>query len=494
LISVTEDSCATWRKVERLEGVPDRTYVSDLEASRHDESVVYAAFDAHKNGDFKPYLFRSADKGATWTSIAGDLPANNVCYSIAEDHKLPGLLFVGTEYGAYYTLDGGKKWIKIGGLPVIAVRDIDVQRRENDLVLGTFGRGIYIVNDYSPLHAASDELLLKPAAFFPVKPALSFPTRSRLGYGGRGWSGATYWTAPNPAFGATFTYHVKDKTPTLREQRIERQDKPDWKYPTMEEFRTERNELEPEFFLTIRDGAGEVVRRIPAPRGPGIHRTTWDLRRVTTAQSDGSLGGPAGHPVPPGKYTVTLSRIKDASTEDLAGPEPFEVVEARLNPNAADAEAWAAKEAFRSKVEGLQRAMNASARVLGELDQRVTTIRRAVTQTPGASLELLKGADALRNRLRTVREALYGDPELDRRVEPDVPSLFARVGFAANGVSESTEPVTASAREQYEFAAAGFEPQLEELRRLETEVSALAAEADRAGAPWTGGGLPDWKR
>jgi photosystem II stability/assembly factor-like uncharacterized protein len=494
LISITEDGGANWRKVEKVEGVPDLTYVSDLEASRHDENVVYAAFNGHKNGDFKQYLFRSADKGVTWVSIAGDLPANNVCHSIVEDHKLPNLLFVGTEYGAYYTLDGGKKWIKIGGLPTIAVRDIDVQRREDDLVLGTFGRGIYIVDDYSALRAASDELLLKPAAFFPIKPAMSFPTRSRLGYGGRGWSGATYWTAPNPAYGATFTFHIKDKTPTLRELRNERLDKPDWTYPTMDEFRAERNELEPEFFLTVRDSAGEIVRRLGAPRGPGIHEVTWDLRRVSTTGTDGSLGGPAGHPVPPGRYTVTLSRIKNATAEDLAGPEPFEVVAVALNPNAASDDQWAAKEEFRRKVEELQRAMNASARVLGELETKVGTIRRAVTQTPGASLELLGRADGLRNRLRGVREAFYGDPEFDRRLEPEAPSLFGRVGFAAGGVSESTEPVTAAAKEQYEFAAAGFEPQLAELRALEAEVGALATEVDRAGAPWTGGGLPEWRR
>ena len=174
LIQVTEDA-QNWRKIDRFPGVPDTTYVSDLFASQHNENVVYASFDNHKNADFKPYLIKSTDKGKTWTSIRGNLPDNGVVYTITEDFENPNLLFCGTEFGLYFTVDGGKKWIQLKGeFPTIAVRDLEIQKRENDLAIGTFGRGIYILDDYSSLRKLSEDLLKREAYVFPVKDALMY--------------------------------------------------------------------------------------------------------------------------------------------------------------------------------------------------------------------------------------------------------------------------------------------------------------------------------
>ncbi len=138
-------------------------------------------FDNHKNGDFKPYILRSTDRGQSWELATGDLPEREVVYSLQEDHVDANLLFVGTEFGAFCSQDAGLTWTKLAGLPTIAVRDLDIQRRENDLVLGTFGRGIYILDDYSPLRSANRELLEQDAAIFPVKDALRYVEFSRLG-------------------------------------------------------------------------------------------------------------------------------------------------------------------------------------------------------------------------------------------------------------------------------------------------------------------------
>ena len=152
LIQVTEDGGENWRKIEKFPSVPEMTYVSCLYASLHDPNTVYAAFDNHKQGDFKPYILKSNDRGKSWQSISGDLEEPFVVYSVIQDHINPELLFTGTEYGVYFSINEGKKWIQLKGeLPTIAVRDIDIQRRENDLVLGTFGRGFYVLDDYSPL-------------------------------------------------------------------------------------------------------------------------------------------------------------------------------------------------------------------------------------------------------------------------------------------------------------------------------------------------------
>ncbi|MCI0478946.1 glycosyl hydrolase, partial [Candidatus Uhrbacteria bacterium] len=151
LIQVSEDGGANWRKIERVAGVPELTYVSHLQASGHDANTVYAAFDNHKTGDFKPYVYKSTDRGRTWTSITSDLPQRGTTYVVVEDHVDRNLLFAGTEFGLFFSQNGGGKWIQLkGGFPTIAVRDLWVQKRRDDLVVGTFGRGIYILDDYRP--------------------------------------------------------------------------------------------------------------------------------------------------------------------------------------------------------------------------------------------------------------------------------------------------------------------------------------------------------
>ncbi|HVL11434.1 MAG TPA: hypothetical protein VM529_02645, partial [Gemmata sp.] len=210
LIQITADGGKNWRKVEQFPGVPANTYVSKLVASQHDADTVYACFDNHKQGDFNPYVLKSTDAGKTWTSIAGDLPTRGTVYCLAEDHVDPNLLFVGTEFGLFVTLDGGKKWNRIkNGLPTIQVKDLCVQRKVNDLVIGTFGRGIYILDDYSALRAMKPEALAKDAALFPPRDAQLFIPSAQFGGAGKAFQGSSFYTADNPPYGATLTYHMK---------------------------------------------------------------------------------------------------------------------------------------------------------------------------------------------------------------------------------------------------------------------------------------------
>jgi hypothetical protein len=182
LIQVTNDGGGIWTKYESFPGVPEKTYVSRLTPSNFDANTLYAAFDNHKNEDFKPYLLKSSDNGKTWTSIAGDLPENGPVLGFAEDTVNPNLLFSGTEFGAYFTIDGGKHWVRLkGGLPTIAVRDIVVQRQENDLVIATFGRGFYVLDDITPLRQLKLEATEQAAAMYPVRDALMYVERHPLG-------------------------------------------------------------------------------------------------------------------------------------------------------------------------------------------------------------------------------------------------------------------------------------------------------------------------
>jgi len=283
LVQISEDGGTTWRRQDRLPGVPELAYVSRLEASQHDADVVYAAFDHHKMGDFKPYVLRSRDRGRTWVSIAGDLPERGTVYALAEDHVAPDLLFAGTEFGVFFTRDGGKHWVQLkGGIPTIAVRDLAIQRRESDLVAGTFGRGFYVLDDYSPLRHADERLIQADGALMPVEDALMYVESSPLGGAERADQGASFFLAPNPPFGAVFTYYLKDKLHTRRQRRLEAEKKlaeagKDVFYPSWDSLRAEDREEDPRVILTVRDSEGGVVRRLYGPGDAGFQRVAWDL-------------------------------------------------------------------------------------------------------------------------------------------------------------------------------------------------------------------------
>ncbi len=268
LIQVTEDGGKTWRKVAKFAGVPERTYVSKVVASLHAEQTVYAAFDNHKIGDFAPYLVKSADGGKTWLSVTGDLPARGSVLAIAEDHVNPNLLFVGTEFGLFFTADGGKKWQRLkSGLPTIQVKDLAIQRQMSDLVVGTFGRGFYVLDDYTPLRtfdAAHNEQL------FPVRDAVLYIPTHRYGLKGKAFLGESFFTAENPPFGAAFTYHLKEAIKTKKQQRRDAEAAAAKKgevppYPTPEQLRAEAEEEEPTILLTVADADGKSVRTVTGP-------------------------------------------------------------------------------------------------------------------------------------------------------------------------------------------------------------------------------------
>src|SRR5262249_53060747 len=200
----------------KFPGGRDMTCVSRLLASPHDVNVVYASFDNHKNGDFKPYLLKSTNGGQSWTSIASNLPANGPVLAIAEDFVNPNLLFAGTEFGLFFSLNGGGTWTQLkGNMPTIPVRDILIHKQMNDLVVATFGRGFYILDDLTPLRAMNASLVGQTASVFPARDSLLYVQERPLG-GRRSGQGEAYYAADNPAFGATFTYYLKEKFKTKK--------------------------------------------------------------------------------------------------------------------------------------------------------------------------------------------------------------------------------------------------------------------------------------
>ena len=503
LIQITEDGGKTWRKVETFPGVPERTYVQRIFASQHDVKTVYAVFNNHKNADFAPYLMKSSDGGTTWTSISSNLPKNGPLWAINEDHVDPNLLFVGTEYGLFFSIDGGQKWIQLkGNFPTITVRDLAIQKRENDLVAGTFGRGIYILDDYTPLRSLRPETLAAESHLFSVKDAMLYVESQPLGGRGKAFQGESLYTAANPPFGATMTYYLKEPLKTRRQIRKDVEKKGgEVPYPTSEELSSEAEEEAPSVVLTISDSTNRVVRRINGPITAGMHRVTWDLRYPAPQlapprdpnSADEIFGQtPAGHLVMPGKYSVTLSRRVNGVWTQLAGPQTFNVVVDGLNTMAAVDRDKLFE--FQQKVAKLQRAVTGALSSANELRTRLATARRALMETPTSSDKLVDEIAAIDKRLNGILKELRGDQALRARYENLPPTISERVNNIVSEQRMSTAKPTQTQITAYTIAAQEFEVELKKLHALvEVDVARLEKSMESVGAPWTPGRVPVWQ-
>jgi photosystem II stability/assembly factor-like uncharacterized protein len=499
LIQMTEDGGGSWRQVEGVPGVPERTYVSDLEASLFDADTVYATFDNHKMGDFAPYVAVSRDRGRTWRSMRGDLPDREVAYTLIQDHAKPELLFVGTEFGLYVTLDEGAHWHRLkGGFPTIQVRDLDIQRQWNDLAVATFGRGFYILDDYSPLREMTEERLENEAAIlFPAREALRYiEKRDRIGDRGHG-----FWTASNPPYGAVFTYWLRDGIKTKRELRTEaekeaREAESETPLASMAELREEDLEIEPGIFAVIRDDQGSVVRRVAADRKEGLHRVAWDLRWPPAAPTDLSSEkdrAPWEEPergplVLPGSYTASLEERSGGEWKPLSGPVNFDVEALELATlTAADK---TAVENFQQEVRELRRAVLGASELTGEVKKRLDHLRQALVDTPEADPALMAELEGLQARFDAILLELKGDTTKGRRNVFTPPAIVSRVERIASDQWYTTQAPTTTHRQAFEWAADAFATELEKLEQLVTDLEALEAKAEEAKAPWTPGRVP----
>ena len=507
-MQISNDGGGTWKKVDKLPGLPEYgsygVYVQRLHASKHDENTVYALFENSKNGDFKPYIYKSTDKGATWTSIAGDLPTNGPTLGFAEDHVNRDLLFCGTEFGLFFTVDGGKKWVRLrGNLPTIPVRDLAIQERENDLVLATFGRGFYVLDDYSPLRSVTPAVFQKDGHVFPISPAVIEVSETGKS---RGSQGEQHWMGENRPVGAIVSYWVKDAPKTLKQRRQEAaraadEKKDAAKYPSQAELTAEADEDAPQTFLTITDAAGKVVRRLSVPGARGIHRYVWNLRATAPTTQGGRFGGGdadqeptvfqggtgGGSFVVPGTYTVSLSRRANGAVTALGEPQTVVV---KVDPAAPSAPvATTAALEFQEKVARLQRTFAGASEQATHIKSRTTAIKRALVDSP-ADVKLLDEAVSLDKRATDIGRQLRGDETL-RGLESGSPSsIQSRVMSAAAGSRGLTGAPTGTQQMNHTIAAEQLAAEVAKLKALEADLRKFELQLEAAGVPYTPGRWP----
>ncbi|TAE30572.1 MAG: glycosyl hydrolase [Candidatus Kapaibacterium sp.] len=499
LVQITDDGGKNWRKIEPVGGVSDKAYVSALFCSQHDANVIYVAYDNHKNGDFKPYLFKSNDAGKTWNALKGNLPENGMVLAIAEDHVAPNLLFVGTEFGAFASVNGGAAWKQLkGNFPTIPVRDLAIQKRENDLALASFGRGFYILDDYTPLRALAQSKfdVSKEASIFPIKDALCYVESTPYGDRGKGFLGETFYIAENAPFGAVFTVYVKDALKTKKQVRADAEKGGSTKYPSGEELRAEEEEDAPSYFATVTDVSGNVIRRLNVSNSAGLQRVVWNLRyadQTPIAQHQAEEAEYGGARVLPGEYKVFLSKRVNGVTTSITEPVSFNVVP--LNNTTLPATDRKALVAFQQKVANLQRALSGALDVANSTKSRLTNIKKALGETMSADAPKLRDeATSLESRMNTLLRGLRGDSFLASRNEGTPPSIQERVNNIVYEQYSSTSAPPQTHVDSYAVAAQEFEQELAKLKAIvEIEIPRIEKAMEAAQAPYTPGRVPEWK-
>jgi photosystem II stability/assembly factor-like uncharacterized protein len=501
LIQISEDDGANWRMVNKLPGVPNRFFVNDIKADLHDPDTVYVVVDDHKNGDFAPYILKSENRGRSWQSISGNLPERHVLWRVVQDHVKPGLMFVGSEFGVFFTVNGGGTWTKLkGGAPNIAFRDLVIQTRENDLVGATFGRSFYVLDDYTPLRDVSDNMLKNGSVLFPVRKADWYVPRSPMGCDGtpgcKASQGDSYWTAPNPLFGATFTYYLAEEIQSSKDARRETEKEKEKNNEDVvavgwDTVIAESREDAPAIVFTIKNSSGLIVDQVFAPATAGFNRVAWDLRYPSIEPWAPVAEGEEPHEgtgvlAVPGRYSVTMHKRINGSMTDLGQVREFDVVSIRPDP-VIDGVTQEQRVVFESQVDELIRAVSgtsvAVAEVISELDAVKATLGRSMTD--GSLYEV---AHSLQQQLRGAREVLTGNELRDFYNDLPTMSVQTRLWHARFDPSSSAQGPTSAQQESYRIARKLYDETVVELTRLvETEYAGLKDAMDTARVPWPPG-------
>ncbi|MDP3556639.1 MAG: glycosyl hydrolase [Bacteroidota bacterium] len=515
LIQVTDNGGTSWTKIDNIAGIPQinvsgfkmQPLVNYLLASQHNENVVYAVFNNHRQGDFKPYLIKSNDKGKTWTNISTTLPASGAVYSIAEDHKNPELIFCGTEFGFYFSLDAGKNWVELtAGLPeAVCIKDIAIQKEENDIVLASFGRGFFVLDDYTLLQNIKADDLKKSAVIFPIKNGLVFFQSTPYGHKGKSFQGESFFTAPNPPIGATISYYIKDDYKTLKEKRTDKEkenikNNKDVFYPTADSIRLEDNEDAAYVLATITDEQGNDVRKINLPAKKGLSRFTWNGRYDVTSpinfnthdESNPYYSADEGPVAIPGKYFIKLDKVYNGAVENLVEKTAFTI--STLNQSTLPLPDQQKLLAFNKEIGEFRRVVLGTSDYFDHLKERIKFIKKGALNGNVNAVSLLVDINTFEAKEKQIDLVLNGDRSLAKREFETLPGLIGSVeGVVGGSWSQSMGP-TQTMLDKYANTKTEFSTVYASIVELDKLVDVIEKKAENLKIPATHGRLPVYSR
>ena len=491
-IQVTSNGGSTWKKIPVTAlGLPERTFVNDIKADLYDANTVYVSLDNHKEGDYSSYLFKSSDLGVTWTSISNNIPENTIIWRLVQDHISKDLLFTATEYGIYVSMNGGEKWQKLPGSPTISFRDITIQKRENDLVGASFGRGFYVLDDYSALREMSKERLAQEGALFSTRDALWYIPRSIIGN-----TGADYYFADNPEFGATFTYHLSKSYSTMKKERIKNEKeldkkgqsipKIDWK-AINDESRDEGTKI----WVSIKNLDGEVINKVNASNRKGLNRVTWNLRypnerpiNPDAMRGRSGRGGGwynMGALAAPGQYTATLYKEAKGIISMLDGPINFNVVDLQRGTLKG-----VSYEEYRNHTENIISTQNRLSDISNKLSESINSVkamRLALSRSKVEISELSKQLYDIDNELNNLNILMYGNSAKSEIGERNNPSINNYIGNAMRGLSSTYGP-TGQHKQSLNIAESMLNKMSVEIEKVISKIEPLKIELSKIDAPY----------
>jgi photosystem II stability/assembly factor-like uncharacterized protein len=355
-LQVSRDGGKNWKNVSaRVPGVPKGTYVSRVVASKAGEGAAFATFDGHRSDDYGVYIFATNDYGESWKAIRNGIPDSAGSVHVIREHsRNQNLLFAGLEFGLWVSWDRGANWTALkNNFPTVPVDDIQIQARDNDLVLATHGRSIWILDDITPIEKMDASVLNSGLTFFPPHAAITFNLKMRR------WSGGQkFFTAKNPPYGAILNYYLKDAVPPelpKTEQKTDKDNKEKAASAKTEQEEKSKGATAPESKpaaepkkegkakITVTDKTGRVLREFDGPAAAGVNRANWDLRYNPAAEptpeqmeaiAAGYSEGPRGPRVDPGKYTIKIKAgANEATQEVLVEDDPL----IQISPEERDA-------------------------------------------------------------------------------------------------------------------------------------------------------------
>ncbi|WP_282042616.1 WD40/YVTN/BNR-like repeat-containing protein [Winogradskyella flava] len=494
-INVTENDGTSWRqiKVSQLPGVPETAFVNDIKADLHDANTVYVALDNHKYGDFKPYLYKSTDKGKSWTSLTKTIPNKHLVWRLVQDHVDPNLLFIGTEFGLFFSNDGGKHWNALkGNVPTISFRDLAIQKRENDLVAASFGRGFYILDDYTTLRHTSKNDLNAEGKLFPIRDAWWYIQKSHLSFEhNKGSQGDSHFIAPNPDFGALITYYLKEVPKLQKEERQSKEEQlktSNIPFPGWEALEAESFENKPQLVFVIKNSDGDVVRNMATEAKAGLNRIAWDLRypdlnpiALNDAQANNDQG-PQGLLAAPGTYSATMYLANNAVVKQIDDPVTFKVkslYESTLKgatPEVASA-FWRSFEEASRKASAIDKSMT-------KIEKQSKALNKAVMHSTMNPEVGLKRLEAIRNQINSLKSDYYGNQARMEIGEKNPPSVNDKLFTIYLSLSRSTYGPTATNKTQMQVIDTMLNKANSELKAIQNAIDNLKTELRAAGAPY----------
>ena len=443
-IQISQNGGQQWNQIPVTKlGLQNRSFVNDIKADLFDSNTVYVVLDNHKEGDFNPYIYKSTDLGVSWKSISSNLPKRTLVWRIVQDHVNKNLLFAATEFGVYVSLNAGTAWQKLPGTPTLPFRDLTIQKRENDLVAASFGRGFYVLDDYSALREMTADNLKRKGKLFAPRTAKWYVPRSNVGN-----TGADYFFSKNPTFGAVFTYHLSDDFSTKKEARKKREKELNKKklnvpFPGWDALDLEKDEKGAKVLLTIQDPQGNIIRKISAKAKKGSNRIAWDLKHFNpfSIPENGKIkkgGYNSGALAIPQAYTATLYLEDNGVVTQLDESIVFDVKPIR--EGVLQGVSHQEYDEFRNNLSALIRKLDVLEDVLERSEEKLMALKAALNNSNIVPGPINKEIQALQKEAIAIKKSVQGSPSKDEIGERTPPSIQTHLRVAYRGMMSTYGP------------------------------------------------------